>query len=87
MKNETFTSKVKQDVCLKSTQTPELVKLSNRLLIAAMALDNPAIYDDNDTQICLLNELNSISKKYEESSYELKWDIIKLITNMENMLL
>ena len=65
--------------------SPEVVVLSNRLLIAASAVDNPAL--DVDTEGILLAELNDLYSAFERSSYTKKMEVLKFISDMRNRIL
>jgi hypothetical protein len=65
--------------------SPEVVVLSNRLLIAASAVDNPAL--DVDTEDILLAELNDLYSEFERSSYTKKMEVLKFISDMRNRIL
>ena len=65
--------------------TPALVQLSNRLLIAATAIDSNAA--DGDTIIVLINELASIEKGFAESEYKKRFEVVLFIHEMRNELL
>ena len=65
--------------------TPEVAKLSNKLLIVATAIDNSDI--DNDTKCVLSIELDSIYKGFIESEYQKRFEVLSFISQMREKLL
>ena len=61
--------------------TQEVARLSNRLLIVATAVDNPAL--DDETGSILLLELQDIKRGFISSDYKKKIEVLNLISQME----
>ena len=62
----------------------DLSLLSDKLLIVADAVDNQHLNDDEKK--ALIHELRLIRSEYIKSTYELKWDALRLISQMETFL-
>ena len=62
----------------------DLSLLSDKLLIVADAVDNQHLNDD--AKKALIHELRLIRSEYIKSTYELKWDALRLISQMETYL-
>lgn len=66
-------------VCL---VTEELVLLSNRLSVAAATIDNNTL--DDEAKRALVHELRIIRSEYIKSEYSLKWEVFRLLCQMES---
>lgn len=76
----TFQKTVQKEFrCYLNTQ--EVARLSNRLLIVATAVDNPAL--DDETGSILLLELQDIKRGFISSDYKKKIEVLNLISQME----
>ena len=75
-------------IVLKDFRSDNLKKylslLSDKLLIVADAVDNQHLNDDEKK--ALIHELRLIRSEYIKSTYELKWDALRLISQMETFL-
>ena len=75
-------------IVLKDFRSDNLKKylslLSDKLLIVADAVDNQHLNDDEKK--ALIHEHRLIRSEYIKSTYELKWDALRLISQMETFL-
>ena len=79
-KMNTFQTTVQKEFrCYLNTQ--EVARLSNRLLIVATAVDNPAL--DDETGSILFLELQDIKRGFISSDYKKKIEVLNLISQME----
>ena len=81
---QTVIDEFRSDLSTKELALKELALLSNRLLIVAAAADNQKL--TLEAKKVIIHELRIIRGEYINSDYNLKWEALRLISQMETNL-